>query len=173
MRRCSLQTTYDTVHPSECHHYRYLSSPCAELCTPALVIKVKRSADHIASHFGDFFSRSTALHKATLSATEWWGAGVAICLERGADLHTAQLMPLPLAVDFFSKIQIGLPFWYRLTRAVPLKGPLLCVCMYVCKATLLLANRDSNRTKPELNTSSLIYHTEPTTKKCKKNFWPQ
>jgi len=21
--------------------------------------------------------------------TEWWGAGVAICLERGADLHTA------------------------------------------------------------------------------------
>jgi len=28
--------------------------------------------------------------------TEWWGAGVVICLERDADLHTAQLMPLPL-----------------------------------------------------------------------------
>jgi len=28
--------------------------------------------------------------------TEWWGAGVVVCLERGADLHTAQLMPLPL-----------------------------------------------------------------------------
>jgi len=28
--------------------------------------------------------------------TEWWGAGVVICLERGADLHMAQLMPLPL-----------------------------------------------------------------------------
>jgi len=27
---------------------------------------------------------------------EWWGAGVVICLERGADLHMAQLMPLPL-----------------------------------------------------------------------------
>jgi len=27
-----------------------------------------------------------------------WGAGVVICLERGADLHMAQLMPLPLAV---------------------------------------------------------------------------
>jgi len=27
---------------------------------------------------------------------EWWGVGVVICLERGADcLHTAQLMPLP------------------------------------------------------------------------------
>jgi len=27
--------------------------------------------------------------------TEWWGAGVVICLERGADLHIAQLMSLP------------------------------------------------------------------------------
>ena len=30
-----------------------------------------------------------------------------ICLERGADLHMAQLMPLPLTVACFSKIQIG------------------------------------------------------------------
>jgi len=42
--------------------------------------------------------------------TEWWGAGVVICLERGADLHMAQLMPLLLTVSCFSKIQIGLPF---------------------------------------------------------------
>jgi len=39
--------------------------------------------------------------------TEWWGAGMVICLQRGADLHTAQLMPLPLTVSCFSKIQIG------------------------------------------------------------------
>jgi len=32
---------------------------------------------------------------------------VVICLERGADLHMAQLMPLPLTVSCFSKIQIG------------------------------------------------------------------
>jgi len=31
--------------------------------------------------------------------TEWWGAGVVICLERGADLHMAQLMPLPLSLS--------------------------------------------------------------------------
>jgi len=31
--------------------------------------------------------------------TEWWGAGVDICLEQGADLHMAQLMPLPLTVS--------------------------------------------------------------------------
>jgi len=63
--------------------------------------------------------------------TEWWGAGMVICLERGADLHMAQLMPLPLTVSCFSKIQIGLPFWYRLTWVVPEKGP-LNGCMYVC-----------------------------------------
>ena len=33
-----------------------------------------------------------------------------ICLERGADLHMAQLMPLPLTVSCFSKIQIGFAF---------------------------------------------------------------
>jgi len=41
---------------------------------------------------------------------EWWGAGMAICLELGTDLHMAQLMPLPLAVSCFSKNQIGFTF---------------------------------------------------------------
>jgi len=35
---------------------------------------------------------------------------VVICLERDADLHMAQLMPLPLTVCCFSKIQIGFTF---------------------------------------------------------------
>jgi len=35
---------------------------------------------------------------------------VVICLERGADLHMAQLMPLPLTVSCSSKIQIGFTF---------------------------------------------------------------
>jgi len=43
-------------------------------------------------------------------AAEWWGAGVVICLEQGADLRMAQLMPLPLTVSCFSKIQIGFTF---------------------------------------------------------------
>jgi len=63
--------------------------------------------------------------------TEWWGAGVVICLQRGADLHMAQLLPLPPTVACFSKIQIEIPFWYRLTWVVPEKGP-LNGCMYVC-----------------------------------------
>jgi len=42
--------------------------------------------------------------------TEWWGACMVICLERGADLHMAQLMPQPPTVSCFSKIQIGFTF---------------------------------------------------------------
>jgi len=66
---------------------------------------------------------------------------VVICLERGADLHMAQLMPLPLTVSCFTKIQIGLPFWYRLTRVVPDKGPLnwyVCVLVYPAWLYVLL-----------------------------------
>jgi len=33
-----------------------------------------------------------------------------VCLERGADLHMVQLMPLPLTGSCFSKIQIGFAF---------------------------------------------------------------
>jgi len=33
-----------------------------------------------------------------------------ICLQRGADLHMAQMMPLPLTVSCFSKIQTGFTF---------------------------------------------------------------
>jgi len=38
--------------------------------------------------------------------TEWWSAGVVVCLERYADLHMAQLMPLPVSLSCFSKIRI-------------------------------------------------------------------
>ena len=59
--------------------------------------------------------------------------------KRGADLHVTQLMPLPLTVSCFSKIQIGLPFWYRLTRVVPEKGPLNgCVCVCVCVCLIII-----------------------------------
>jgi len=62
--------------------------------------------------------------------TEWWVAGMVICLERGADLHMAQLMPLPLTVSCFSEIQTGLAFWYWLNRVVLDKGPInMCVCV--------------------------------------------
>jgi len=61
---------------------------------------------------------------------EWWGAGVVICLERDANLHMAQLMPLLRTVSCF---RLVLPFWYWLTQVVLEKEPLNgCVCMHVC-----------------------------------------
>ena len=42
--------------------------------------------------------------------TERLGAGMVICQDRDADLHMAQLMPVPLTVSCFSKIQIGFTF---------------------------------------------------------------
>ena len=54
-----------------------------------------------------------------------------ICLERGANLRMAQLMPLPLTVSCFSEIQIGFTFLVPATRVVPDKGPLRGVCVCV------------------------------------------
>ena len=61
--------------------------------------------------------------------TEWWGAGVVICLERGADLHMAQLMPLPLIVSCFSKIQIGFTFLVLAYLGSPRKRAIEQVCV--------------------------------------------
>ena len=60
------------------------------------------------------------------------GAGVVICLELGADLHMAQLMPLPLTVSCFSKIQIGFAFLVPAQPGSPGKRAVkrVCVCVY-------------------------------------------
>ena len=65
--------------------------------------------------------------------TEWWGAGVVISLERGADLHMAQLMPLPLTVSSHSKIQIGFTFLVPAHLGSPGQRAVkrVCVCMYM------------------------------------------
>jgi len=55
--------------------------------------------------------------------TEWWGAGMVVCLERGAELHVAQLMPLLLTVSCSSKIQIGFTFLVLAHLGSPGKVP--------------------------------------------------
>jgi len=59
---------------------------------------------------------------------------VVICLERGADLHMAQLMPLPLTVSCFSKIQIGITFlvlaYLGSPRQRAVKRVCVCVILY-------------------------------------------
>jgi len=62
---------------------------------------------------------------------EWWDAGVVICLERGADLHMAQRMPLPLTASCFSKIQIGFTFLVPAHPGSPGQRAIepVCVCL--------------------------------------------
>jgi len=65
--------------------------------------------------------------------TEWWGAGIVICLDRCADLHMAQLMPLPLTVSCFSKIQIGFTFLVPAHLSSPGQRSVIqvCVCVFL------------------------------------------
>ena len=55
-----------------------------------------------------------------------------ICLERVVDLHTAQLMPLPLTVSCFSKIQIGFTFLVPAHPGSPGQRAVKRVCVCVC-----------------------------------------
>ena len=65
-----------------------------------------------------------------------------ICLKRSADLHMAQLMPLPLTISCFSKIQIGFTFLVLAHPGSPGQGAVkrvrarvrvrVCVCVCVC-----------------------------------------
>ena len=90
------------------------------------------SSEHIWFRFSVFFHYfSAAFSAVTLLAgrqeehlvckNEWWGVGVVVCLDRGADcLHMVQLMPLhpqtPSSLASF-KSRLVLPFWCWLTQA--------------------------------------------------------
>ena len=72
-----------------------------------------------------------------------------ICLERGADLHVAQLMPLPLAISCFSKIQIGFAFLVPAHPGSPGQRAVKRVCVLNgCEISLEWL---------ELETSNFIY----------------
>jgi len=64
--------------------------------------------------------------------TEWLGAGMVICLERGAELHMAQLMPLPLTVSCLGKIQTGFTFLVLADTGSPGQRAVKRVCVPVC-----------------------------------------
>jgi len=60
------------------------------------------------------------------------------CLERGADLHIAQLMPLPLTVSCFSKIQLGFTFLVPAYLGSPGQRAIKRVCvpvLFICSGT--------------------------------------
>jgi len=56
---------------------------------------------------------------------------VVISLERGANLHIARLMPLPLTVSCFSKIQICLTFLVPAYLGIPGQRAAKRVCVLI------------------------------------------
>ena len=80
---------------------------------------------------------------------EWWGTGMVICLERDADLHMAQLMPLPLTDSCFSKIQIGFTFLVPAHPGSPgkraVKRECVCVCVRRMPLTTMPRRQPSNQ----------------------------
>ena len=75
-----------------------------------------------------------------------------ICLEQGADLHIAQLMPLPLTVSCFSKIQFGFAFLVPAHLGSPGKRAIKRVCRQVCVSNL--KNQLSVTKKSDFNPES-------------------
>jgi len=85
-----------------------------------------------------------------------------ICLERGADLHMAQLMSLPLTVSCLSKIQIGFTFLEPARLGSPGKGPLngcVCVCVTDTTAVPLTYNNQTYTSAQQSNAHLSHYHS--------------
>jgi len=99
-----------------------------------------------------FQSSSLGLLRKTLATVALWqlilsichinrvvGTSMVICLERGADLHMAQLMPLPFTISCFSKIQIGFTFLVPAHPGSPGQRAIKRVCVCVCVKQTSLA----------------------------------
>ena len=77
----------------------------------------------------------------------------------------AQLMPLPLTISCFGKIQIGFTFLVPATRVVPDKGPLNgCVHVHVCNngknvmwENAAMSSGPGNNTEENYGVFSLIW----------------
>ena len=88
--------------------------------------------------------------------TEWWGAGAVIWLERGEDLHMAQVMPLPFTVSCFTKIQIGSTFLVLAHLGRPGKRAIKRVC--VCVVSQKQPSHCSKNTICRLSSASAVRH---------------
>jgi len=69
-----------------------------------------------------------------------------ICLERCADLHMAQLMPLPLTVSSFSKLQISFTFLVPAHPGSPGQRAVKRVCVCVLQLPLQMEKGDKGST---------------------------
>ena len=119
-----------------CHGYyshlvlSYLHYPAVALLCYSNIL-LRKFVDYITNMCLQCFDAVGSAEGHPACKKQWSGAGMVICLERSADLHTAQLMPLPLMSLASVKSRLVLPFCYRLTRVVLDKGLLNGVCVYV------------------------------------------
>jgi len=114
--------------------HKTLFAPPPACCT--LNITVPFASEWVSGWIYTAHYRLSACKKA-----EWWGAGVVICLERRADLHMAQLMPLPLTVSCFSKIQNGFTFLVPAHLGSPGKRAVKRVCVLSVKTANALVSK--------------------------------
>ena len=86
-----------------------------------------------------------------------------ICLELGADLHMAQLMPLPLTICCFSKIQIGFTFLVLAHPGSPGQRAIkrVCVCVHMTWCTFTMHKKGKYPQQ-----SAYLIHTHYVTPAC-------
>jgi len=89
---------------------------------------------------------------------------VVVSLEQGADLHTAQLMPLPLTGSCFRKIQIGFAFLVPAHLGSQGQRAVKRVCVCVCNSyiitdalTLLVGRQEGHPACKKLSGEVLVY----------------
>ena len=80
-----------------------------------------------------------------------------VCLEQGAYLHMAQLMPLTLTVTCFSKIQIGFTFLVVAHLGSLGKRAVKRVCVCVCVCVRACVRACSMRACVQLNSLDSIF----------------
>jgi len=114
-----------------------------------LLLTAKQSKGAVSDNMVEAFSLMTLLvgpkegHSACKKLSGGKLADVVMCLGQGANLHVAQLMPLPLTISCSSKSRLVLPSWCRLTWVVPDKiqegCKMVCVCVRACMRACMCA----------------------------------
>jgi len=98
----------------------------------------------------------------------------------GTDLHVAQLMPLPLTVSCFSKIQIGVTFLVPAHPGSPGQRAVKQVCVYATKCINIIfacpprpQHSSSMACKPNTSTKNLVFwqHIQQNSNKTELFSW--
>ena len=81
-------------------------------------------------------------------------SALTLLVGRGADLHMAQLMPMPLTVSCFSKIQIGFSFLVLTYPGSPGQRAFKWVCVVVCSNNVSISHSFCDTTIFTLNVTA-------------------